>query len=295
VCAIFLDARPGGDHHRPVTRLFDRQLGPELLGRVPTGPGVYRMVDRAGTIVYVGKAKSLRRRLSQYRNAKRRKKHLKMREIVRHTARIELHPCATELDAELLEARLIRELRPRFNVAGAFSFLYPLVGLGRGERGDLVVAFSTCPEERGDLEWHGAYRSREITGEAFFALVRLLGRVGHRARGIARPRGTRTYAFTIRQLPGEAREGWHAFLRGEARGALERLVLALLERPSARRDRAEVQDDLRALERFYRHEAVALRRARALGGHAEALVPQAARDALFIRARAARAARAAAA
>lgn len=276
-----------------MSRLFDRQLGADFLVGVPTTPGVYRMLDEVGTVVYVGKAKNLRRRLSQYRNAKRRKKHLKMRAIVKSAARVEIEPCATELDAELLEARLIRDLRPRWNVVGAFSFLYPLIGLGDNARGEVVLAFSTRPEERPDLQWHGAFRSREITGEAFFALVRLLGSIGHRTPGPARARGERTYVFTVRKLPREWRERWAAFFRGEARDALQTLTLALLERASARRDAARVEEDLRALERFHRHEATALRRARQLAGHAEALVPQAARDTLFIRARAARTLRAA--
>jgi hypothetical protein len=273
-----------------VSRLFDKHLGPGVLEQIPTCPGVYRMCDAAGRVVYVGKAKNLRRRLSQYRNAKRRKKHLKMRAIVKSAVRVEVEPCATELDAELLEARLIRDLRPKWNVVGAFSFLYPLIGLGEAENGDFVLAFSTRPEEKEDLEWHGAFRSREITGEAFFALVRLLGRIGHRTPQPPRPRGKRTYLFSLRRIPRTWRARWSAFLRGEGRDALETLVLALLESPAARRDAAGVQEDLLALERFHRHEAIALRRARELAGHAEVLVPQAARDTLFIRARAARSA-----
>lgn len=276
-----------------VSRLFDRQLGADFLATVPSGPGVYRMLSATGAVVYVGKAKNLRRRLSQYRNAKRRKKHLKMRAIVKSAVRVELEPCATELDAELLEARLIRDLRPRWNVAGAFSFLYPLIGLGETPGGELVVAFSNRPEERPDLEWHGAFRSREITGEAFFALVRLLSRIGHRAKGAARPRGARTYVFTVRRVPSGWRARWSAFLRGESREALETLVLALLERASARRDAARVEEDLLALDRFHRHEALPLRRARRLAGHPDELVPQSARDMLFIRARSLRMHRAA--
>jgi len=256
---------------------------------MPTGPGVYRMRDAAGNVVYVGKAKNLRRRLSQYRNAKRRKKHLKMRAIVKSAARVEIEPCATELEAELLEARLIQELRPKWNVAGAFSFLYPMIGLGESRTGDTILAFSTQPEERPELEWYGAFRSREITGEAFFALVRLLERVGHRVPGPARARGTRTYAFMLRRIPRVWRDRWAAFMRGEARDALETLVLRLLESPGARRDATKVQEDIDALERFHRHEAVRLRVARERTGHEGALVPQALRDSLFIRARAVRA------
>lgn len=275
-------------HAPPVSRLFDRQLGVGFLATVPTGPGVYRMLDAAGTVVYVGKAKNLRRRLSQYRNAKRRKKHLKMRAIVKSAVRVDLEPCATELDAELLETRLIRDLRPRWNIVGAFSFLYPAIGLGGASASDVTLAFSTRPEERPEIEWHGAYRSREITGEAFFALVRLLERIGHRTPGVVRGVKERTYAFTIRRLPPEWRAHWSAFLDGESRTALDALVMALLERSSARRDAASVAKDLEAVERFRRHEAVPLRAARLATGHAERFVPQGARDLLFIRARAAR-------
>jgi excinuclease ABC subunit C len=285
---VFLDGGPEEDHDGGVSRLFDRQLGSGILEGVPAGPGVYCMHDATGAVVYVGKAKNLKRRLSQYRNAKRRKKHLKMRAIVRSAVRVEMQPCATELEAELLEAQLIRDLRPRWNVVGAFSFLYPMIGLGENEAGDMVLAFSTRPDERSDLAWHGAFRSREITGEAFFALVRLLGRIGHRAPGIARPRGTRTYVFSIRRVPRAWRARWSAFFRGESREALETLVLALLDSAAARRDAATVEEDLHALERFHRHEAKRLRAACQLAGHTDPIVPQALRDTLFIRARAAR-------
>jgi len=252
---------------------------------VPTCPGVYRMHAPDGAIVYVGKAKSLRRRLSQYRNAKRVKKHAKMRAIVKSAASVSITACASELEAELLEEKLIRELRPKWNVMGAFSFLYPLVGLGEGARGELVLAYSTLPEERADVAWFGAYRSREITGEAFFALVRLLSRVGHRSKSAPRAKKARTYAFEIRQVPRGWRELWSAFLRGESRRALDVLVLDLLERPAARRDATTVEEDLHALDRFHKHEALPLRRARDRVGVASHLVGQAERDALFIRAR----------
>jgi hypothetical protein len=243
------------------------------------------MHDAAGVVVYVGKAVNLRRRLSQYRNASRRKKHRKMREIVKSAVRVSFEACATELEAELRETALIQELKPRWNVVGAFSFLYPSIGLGATPQGHLRLAFSTQPGERADLDWHGAYRSREITGEAFFALLRLAGMLGHREKAAQRARGTRTWCFEVRQLPGDWRASWSAFLRGESRAALSALVVALLDKPRARRDAAAVQADVDALERFYKHEALRLAEARRRVGETRWPVPQAERDALFIRAR----------
>lgn len=268
-----------------VTRAFDRQLGDDFLATVPRSPGVYRVLDAAGVVVYVGKAVNLRRRLSQYRNASRRKKHRKMREIVKSAALITFEPCETALEAELQEQRLIQSLMPRWNVAGAFSFLYPSIGVGENARGHAIVAFSTAPSEHPELAWHGAYRSREIAGEAFFAWVRLLARIGHREKAPQKPRDARTWIFELRQVGAAWRESWTAFFRGESRSALSALVVKLLEKTSARRDASAVEADIRALDRFFRHEAMKLAAARQRAGDARWPIPQEDRDAVFIRAR----------
>ena len=268
-----------------MTRAFDRQLGDDFLATVPRGPGVYRVLDREGVVVYVGKAVNLRRRLSQYRNATRRKKHRKMREIVKSAARITFEPCETDLEAELLEQTLIQTLRPRWNVAGAFSFLYPSIGLGASSQGHALFAFSTAPDERPDLDWHGAYRSREITGGAFFALMRLASLIGHRQKTPPRRKDERTWSFEIRRLPETWRADLRALLRGESNRALASLSVALLDKPSARRDAKAVQADLIALDRFYRHEAQRLAEAMRRVGDTRWPLPQAERDTLFIRAR----------
>lgn len=268
-----------------MSRAFDRRLGPDFLASVPRVPGVYRMLDDAGVVVYVGKAVNLRRRLSQYRNATRRKKHKKMREIVKSASSVVFETCESELEAELREQVLIQTLTPKWNVAGAFSFLYPCIGLGESARGGIVLAFSTSPSERPDLRWHGAYRSREITGEAFFAWVRLAALVGHREKSPRRAKGERTWCFELRRLPSAWATSWERFLRGESRTPLSELSLALLDKASARRDAAAVADDLRALDRFFRHEALKLAEAKRRCADARWPVPQQDRDTLFIRAR----------
>ncbi len=92
---------------------------------LPVAPGIYRLYDATGALVYVGKARNLRRRLAQYRTATRIKKDRKHRALVRSADRIEWQACASELEASLTEIRLIQEFRPPRNVAGAFPFLYP--------------------------------------------------------------------------------------------------------------------------------------------------------------------------
>ena len=80
----------------------------------PNSPGVYRMVDRNGDVLYVGKAKSIRKRILSY--ARPTVYDTRIERMVAATAALEFVSTATETEALLLEANLIKRLRPRFNV-----------------------------------------------------------------------------------------------------------------------------------------------------------------------------------
>ena len=81
----------------------------------PTSPGVYRMLNAANDVLYVGKAKNVRKRLSSYAriNAPQPARILRM---IAATVNVEIVSTTTETEALLLEANLIKQLRPRFNV-----------------------------------------------------------------------------------------------------------------------------------------------------------------------------------
>src|SRR5690606_29572813 len=98
-----------------------------------------------GEVLYVGKAKNLRRRLNTYRLASPKKRHRKMRTLVRLASRLEIEPLATEEEALLREGELIRSLRPPHNVEGAYEFLYPSLGVGMWDK-HLLLAATTEPE-----------------------------------------------------------------------------------------------------------------------------------------------------
>lgn len=289
-------------------RLFDQRFGVDFLAGVPTAPGVYRFLDAAGALLYVGKAGSLRRRLAQYRTAGRKKNERKRRALVKAAATITWEVCASDLAASLTEIRLIQTLRPRRNVASAFPFLYPYIGI-RVDGRETFFCLTTGPEAFPSFELHGAFRSRDATGEAFHALARLLRFVGHpipRARqriigetayssaaaAVYSSAAAAVYSTVIgfRRLPVEASTGWSALLRGASREALESLALELLEHPGATARRAEIQEDLAAVALFFESEALALARARTATGYSRYPVPQGDRDLLFAEARALRAA-----
>ena len=180
---------------------FDRKFGAGLVGELPAAPAVYLFKDAGGNVLYAGKAKNIRRRLQGYRNATARKAHRKMRRLVRAASALEVRLQPSERDALLLENELIRTLRPRFNVDGAYSFLYPAIGIGvRGGRAFLCFTTRIAAFSELELRWYGSFRSRPRTLAAFEALVELLELIGHREpssrlRGVPRIRGSRTVAF----------------------------------------------------------------------------------------------------
>lgn len=80
----------------------------------PAGPGVYRMIDAKGDVLYVGKAKSIRKRVANYTRPVA--YDARIARMISATVSMEFVSTATETEALLLEANLIKRLRPRFNV-----------------------------------------------------------------------------------------------------------------------------------------------------------------------------------
>jgi len=266
-------------------RAFDRKFGADFLAGVPSAPGVYHLYDSSGTLLYVGKARDLHRRLAQYRTTGRTRKDRKRRKLVRAADRITWQLCESELAASITEIRHIQALRPRANVAGAFPFLYPFVGI-QVDGHEARFCLTTSPEAFPSFDFHGAFRSREVTGGAFFALMRLLRFIGHptpirRHDRLTMARHSHVLAF--RRLPPDCAGKWASFLRGGSRWALEHLCLCLLEHAGARARSAEIQEDLHALRRFFDDEAAPLAAAIAATGHTGYPVPQRDRDTLFLR------------
>ena len=113
------------------------------LATLPLVPGVYRMLDAKGDALYVGKARSLKRRVATYTQLARLPERL--RRMVFETRSLEVVTTASEAEALLLEANLIKRLRPRFNIVlrddKSYPWLvltedhpYPQIAKHRGER-----------------------------------------------------------------------------------------------------------------------------------------------------------------
>jgi DNA polymerase III subunit epsilon len=95
-------------------RRIERHVPPEVIAALPQTPGVYLMRNQNGDLLYIGKAARLKNRVRSYFNGET---HLtgKIAELLNHVWTIETRPMRSSLEAALLEARLIRELKPPYN------------------------------------------------------------------------------------------------------------------------------------------------------------------------------------
>ena len=259
----------------------------EARTKSPSAPGIYRFIGEGDTPIYVGKSSHLKRRMGQYVNAKRLKKHRKMLLIIRSASRVEFEVCASPLDARLRELELIQKLRPRWNIEGAFHFLYPTLGIYGSDR-ILKIALTTHPTEFDAAEpgfrWFGAFRSRELTRTGFFSIGALFRHLSHREKWPTPSNlPPHTYRIAFRFSNSEDRAFWdlqlREFLLAGSNGFCSNLSLALLDHPGARAKASATQALLQQIELFRKHEVLPLRDA--LKGRE--FVSQNERDALFAR------------
>jgi excinuclease ABC subunit C len=98
----------------------------EELVKIPSDPGVYRYFDESGEVIYVGKAKNLRNRVSSY-FLKSTQHDRKTKRLVSQIRRIEFTIVLSEWDALLLENQIIKQLQPKFNILLKDDKTYPFI------------------------------------------------------------------------------------------------------------------------------------------------------------------------
>lgn len=152
--------------------------------RLPVEPGAYMLRSARGEILYVGKAKSLRHRVRSYLSQAKGTA-LKTRELVRQAATIEILVVGSEAEALILEANLIKEHQPRFNIQLRDDKKYPYIK---------VTTVEPFPR---------IYVTRRIRkdGSRYFGPFTSVGRVRRALEVVKRTHGIRSCRYN---LPGEA-------------------------------------------------------------------------------------------
>src|SRR6516165_9217856 len=157
---IEIDQPPGTGTGRNVIAEFARHA--------PSAPGVYRMTGAGGEVLYVGKAKNLKKRILAYA---RPTGHVsRIARMVAATSAIEFVSTATETEALLLEANLIKRLRPRFNVLLRDDKSFPYILITAGERPSQICKHRGARNREGD--YFGPFAAVNAVNRTITALER---------------------------------------------------------------------------------------------------------------------------
>lgn len=136
----------------PTTLVAPVETGPDVIARylklLPATPGVYRMLDTAGDVIYVGKARSLKARVSNY--ARLNGHTNRIARMITATAAMEFVSVRTEAEALLLEANLIKRFRPRFNVLMRDDKSFPYILITRDHGAAQVTKHRGARNRKGD-------------------------------------------------------------------------------------------------------------------------------------------------
>ena len=153
----------------PPPKPLKERFAPEFFRRLPREPGVYHFFDETGRLIYIGKAKDLRRRIGSYRYVHPDRDSRKTWRLVNRIHRIEWETCESHEAALLKESQLLREHRPQFNRANVWPWSSVYIGVKTtGKRVHLTVGRNLDDEH----QWYGAFKSFAIY--AFSALHRLI-------------------------------------------------------------------------------------------------------------------------
>jgi excinuclease ABC subunit C len=167
--------RPSGRSRRVAAEgngtLSGAQLLQQQAARLPNAPGVYRMLDAKGEVLYVGKAKSLRKRVPAY--AKPAGLSARLQRMVSLTRALEVVTTASDVEALLLECNMIKRHRPPFNIVLRDDKSFPYIYVGKTTP---AQPFPRIGRHRGakrkDCDYFGPFASSGAVNETLSALLR---------------------------------------------------------------------------------------------------------------------------
>ena len=146
--------------------------GAELIGalvkRLPNSPGVYRMFGADGEILYVGKARSLKKRVASYARSGGHTQ--RIARMIARTQAMEFVTTRTETEALLLEANLIKRLRPRFNVLMRDDKSFPYILISQDHAAPAILKHRGARSRKG--RYFGPFASAGAVGRTINALQR---------------------------------------------------------------------------------------------------------------------------
>ena len=158
----------------PAPKPLNERLGSTFFRGIPRAPGVYRMFDEAGLLLYIGQSSDLRDRLNSYRHVHPDRDSKKTNRLVHLVRRIEWEVCDSAVSAVLRENELLRTLRPRFNRMNVYPKACFFVGVEREEE---LLRLTLTRDTTMSGKLFGAFKG---AAWPFASLCRLLFIASHR-------------------------------------------------------------------------------------------------------------------
>lgn len=141
----------------------------KVLRNLPSTPGVYRMIDHGGAILYVGKAKNLKKRVSSYiKTAGQSSRIMRMVSLTRSMEFVSTH---TEVEALLLEANLIKKLKPRYNIILRDDKSFPYIMITADHEWPQITKHRGARSRKG--EYYGPFASAGAVNETLATFQRI--------------------------------------------------------------------------------------------------------------------------
>ena len=139
------------------------------LKHLDTSPGVYRMLDAQGAVLYVGKARNLKARVSSYARATGHS--ARIARMIRETASMMFLTTRTETEALLLEQNLIKQLKPRYNVLLRDDKSFPNILVTKDHPFPQIKKHRGAKSEKGD--YYGPFASAGAVNRTLTQLQRV--------------------------------------------------------------------------------------------------------------------------
>lgn len=254
----------GLSYENPLRSRFDAAF----FASIPEKPGVYLMHGPDGRLLYIGKARSLRARLSSYRHARPGSVGENIIELIESVAAIRWKICASESEATRWELELIHAVRPPYNIACSWPERYLFIGYRvrsrdrdrDRDRPEPVVEFvlTSRPEaaEPG-FRLFGCFKHRRRTQAAYAALLRLAFAARAGSPRFTLParltRASPPYRYAAK-FPLAWLDPLDRFLAGSGRGLLHLILNRMLENENIPAFMyAPLQDDLDSVREFFTH------------------------------------------
>ena len=235
--------------------------------RLPATPGVYRMVNGRDEVLYVGKARNLRHRVASYTQIARLS--TRLRRMVAETVRLEIVTTHTEVEALLLEANMIKRLRPRYNITLRDDKSFPYILLNADHDWPRAVKYRGARGRSG--EYFGPFASAGAVNRTLNTLERAFllrscsdSMLARRTRPCLKYQLKRCSAPCVGQISAEGYRDLivqaRAFLRGQSQQIQSQLSAAMQEASDALdfERAARYRDRIHALAQVQAHQDINL-------------------------------------